>query len=91
MDQRGHQAFAAALAIVTDWMHDADGTMPFDQKELSRVILDDDITDAELVTALITLATILLVKLEKYAGTTSDSVLADIGMRCRDKGDESGR
>jgi hypothetical protein len=86
MDPRGHQALTAALAIVTDRMHDADGTVPFPEQELARVILDDDITDTELVAALITLAGILLVKLENSSGLTSEAVLSDIAMRYRDKG-----
>jgi hypothetical protein len=82
MPANAEQRTLAALAIVTDVVHRPNGVEDFDDTELARVVLDGELTDQDLVLGLITLAMILLVKLES-AGQPIDAVLADIGLRYR--------
>jgi hypothetical protein len=70
-----------ALAIVTDFVAGGPDRRPtMAGSELERVVLNDEISDADLVVALGNIITTLLVKLENLGQPIPD-VLADMGRK----------
>ncbi len=85
MTEREYESLAAAIAILTADVTDPDRDEDFARRTLLDYRVDHDLSSDELLAGAMTLASVLLVKLEKE-GHHPSAVLQDVARRYRPAG-----